>query len=260
MKAGTTALMECMQDCEEIFMPPKELHFFNNDNNYKRGIEWYAKQFKNVSGEIAIGEKTPTYSYLPNVPNRIYKYIPQAKLIWIFREPVIRAYSNYWHYVINGIEHFDFESAIYREEERLKEDFFKGYRKRSIYIEQVRRFLRYFPKDKMLFILFENFVCDPQSIFEQVFKFLGVSTTESLTMNKAGATRLPRSKKLAYISRKLFGDTLLFKLIRKVNHKSIEGYPPMKEETKLYLKKYFKEYNEQLAELIEKDLSVWDNL
>lgn len=262
MKAGTSTLMEYLSDHVEIFMPSRELHFFSNlyVKNYNKGIEWYAKQFENVSSEVAIGEKTPTYSYDPAVPERIHEYLPQVKLIWMFREPVARTYSNYWHYVKEGFEYIDFESAIYKEKGRLKKEFLKGYRKRSIYIEQVKRYLEYFSKDQMLFICFEKFVRDPNSTLKRVCAFLEVRTDLTLTMKRANVTRLPRSRHLTWIFRKFFGNTTWFYRAQRFNWKHTEGYPPIKEETKLYLKDYFKEYNKQLAELIEQDLSIWDTL
>lgn len=274
MKAGTTTLIRCLADHHEIFIAPRELHFFSDDRNYNKGIEWYSRQFMDASNEIAIGEKTPTYSYFPNVPERIHKDLPRVKLIWIFREPVARAYSNYWHYVINGLERLDFESAIYREEERLMAEkvnvnrfydtpywwYLKGYRRRSIYIEQVSRYMEFFPKDQMLFICFEQFMRDPHSTLKRILEFLEVSTEVPLKIWRCGATRLPRSRRLAWISKKLFRDTFLFQLAQKFNRKSSEGYPPMEEDTRHYLKEYFKEYNRQLAEVIEQDLSIWDDL
>lgn len=274
MKSGTSTLMQYLADHNDIFVVPKELHFFSKECNYNRGIEWYAKQFKDASSELAIGEKSPPYSYLPNVPERIHQHLPQVKLIWIFREPVARAYSNYWHYIKSGFEHLDFESAIYREEERMiaakanPDRFYdspycwclKGYRKRSVYIEQVRRYLECFPKDQMLFICFEHFIRDPHSTLKRVFEFLGVRMDLSITIQRANTTRLPRSEHLTRIFRKLFGNTMWYYRAQRFNSKHTKGYPPIKEETKLYLRDYFKEYNKQLGELIEQDLSIWDTL
>lgn len=151
MKAGTTSLAHYLKQHPQIFMPNREVHFFNNEDNYKKGVKWYKKQFKKASNDSVIGEKTPTYSYLKKVPKRIHDILPEVKLIWIFRNPVDRTYSNYWHAYKKGMERLSFEKAIKNEKQGIKENIFYGYKKRSIYVEQVKRYLKFFPKNKMFF-------------------------------------------------------------------------------------------------------------
>ena len=93
-KSGTTTLQEVLCTHPDIFMPKKkrangrEIHFFNNDKNFAKGIEWYEKQFEGWNGEKAIGEKTPSYLCTPCVPERIHRFLPDVKLIFILRHPV----------------------------------------------------------------------------------------------------------------------------------------------------------------------------
>ncbi|RNI13582.1 hypothetical protein EFE41_03125 [Methanohalophilus portucalensis FDF-1] len=150
-KAGTTSLLRYLRSHPEIFMPNKEVHFF--DRNYLKGLEWYKSQFADNSVSIKVyGEKCPEYMYLENVPERIYQNFPNIKLIFILRNPLERAYSGYWHEVKNGRENLPFEKAIKKEEERLKseEAYCKihcSYIDRGKYIEQLKRFEYYFSKD-----------------------------------------------------------------------------------------------------------------
>lgn len=158
-KSGTTALRIYLAQHPEIFMANKEIHFFDNDENYKKGIEGYEKFFDGWKGEKAIGEKTPNYLYYEKAPERIYKLLPDVKLIFVLRNPVDRAYSHYRHNVRIGQETLSFEKAIEKEEERIKNPRLKkiySYKDRGKYIIQIKRYAEYFPKSQMLFLLAED--------------------------------------------------------------------------------------------------------
>lgn len=104
MKAGTSSIARNLGDHPEVWMPEAEVHFFNDDEAYEKGPELYEKQLDPGESGVKIGEKTPTYSLLPKVPERIHRHYPDTHIVWIFRDPVARAYSNYWHVVKKGNE------------------------------------------------------------------------------------------------------------------------------------------------------------
>ena len=77
-----------------IYVPyQKELFFF--DFNYHRGIEWYSHFFKQNDSSF-IGDATPWYMSWNSVPERIAKHFPDARIVFILREPSARAWSHYW--------------------------------------------------------------------------------------------------------------------------------------------------------------------
>lgn len=119
--------------------------FFDREDNYRRGVRWYEQQFDGARGHRAIGEKTPAYCFVPVVPERINYHLPGVKLIWILRDPVARAYSNYWHHWRSGNERASFETAIERglEEERATGQKNCEYLDKGCYAEQVRRYLEF---------------------------------------------------------------------------------------------------------------------
>ncbi len=263
MKCGTTSLLFYLNQHPSICMPEKELHYFDKDNNYKKGLNWYEDQFKCKSDKV-IGEKTPTYSYLKKVPKRINESIPEIKLIWIFRDPVKRAYSNYWHAVNNGVEYLSFEEAIKREPERVKQDVFKGYLRRSKYYNQVKNYLEYFDKGQMLFLIAEKLFEAPLEELERVYKFLEIdekykdSVEENLEKN---VTFTPHSKKLLYLFRNFLGDSSFFNIIKKLMFfKSDPGYPPMSKAIERKLYSEFSKHNKKFEKLIERDISCWKEL
>ena len=68
-KCSTTWLFKLLSQHPQIFIPEsKELNFYNKRFNYVKGIEWYRNQFKDYSGEKAVGECTPNYLWTSNDP------------------------------------------------------------------------------------------------------------------------------------------------------------------------------------------------
>ncbi|MGM0598085.1 MAG: sulfotransferase, partial [Myxococcota bacterium] len=136
MKAGTTTLADYLNAHTSLKISHDEIHFFDRDNNYKKGLKWYSKKLQGFSyylpqslkisnpEQIYQGEKTPTYSYKKNCAKRIKETLPRVKIIWIFRDPASRAYSNYLHAKRNGGELLEFREAVNREQERIKNNIF----------------------------------------------------------------------------------------------------------------------------------------
>lgn len=266
MKSGTTTLLHHLRNHKHVYISQTEMHFFNKDMNYNKGYEWYKTRLIENMPEDAhiIGEKTPTYSYQENVAERIYKTCPSAKLIWVFRNPVERTYSNYMHAYKQGVDPLSFEDAIHKEEERIKSNVFLGYKKRSIYHLQVERFLNFFPKEQMFFILFEELI-KPYSkdhVLNDLFHFIGISNSgfkyTDEVVNKTTLPRFPRTlyyaKKWGINSNKLVNKSLFFLNF----YRQKTGYKKISPELKKELTTYFEPHNKKLSLLINKDLSVWE--
>ncbi|NEO53881.1 MAG: sulfotransferase [Okeania sp. SIO3B5] len=137
-KAGTTSLYEYLKQHPQVYLSEiKEPHFFSfegrtqgfNDPsraNFIRKkvtkIEDYKKLFEEVKDEVAIGEASTSYIYIPEAVERIKKYVPDVKIIAILRNPADRAFSHYLQHRKNGTEVFlDFADAL-KEEQDLRKD------------------------------------------------------------------------------------------------------------------------------------------
>jgi hypothetical protein len=260
MKAGTTTFHEYLSEGEGVFMPRPELKFFSTDADYARGMDWYESFFAGSDSKVAVGERTTTYSYVPSVAERIHRHLPDVKLIWIFREPVSRTYSHYWHSAKAGSETLSFEQAIARESERIKKDIFRGYAKRSLYAEQVERYLRYFSKEQMLFLLFEDFLREPANVLNRTLKFLNVDAIvrDPGIPKQNNPSYAPRYLHLQWAARKLFDKSKPFRLVTRINRSATPGYPRMSEHMRARLRETFREPNQQLAELTRLNLAIWD--
>ena len=106
MKCGTSALHQYLDQHPDIAMSKeKELDFFIEDRNWRKGLDWYRSMFPD-SGVVR-GEASPDYTHypaIPGVPERMHTVVPGAKLIYMVRDPVERMLSQYMHNRWTGIE------------------------------------------------------------------------------------------------------------------------------------------------------------
>jgi len=66
-KCGTRALLEMLYLHPRIQKAGGEVHFFDRDENYLKGLEWYRKKMPHsFRGQITI-EKSPSYFVSPEV-------------------------------------------------------------------------------------------------------------------------------------------------------------------------------------------------
>ena len=124
-KSGTSSLYEYICSHPQVISSlKKELRFFNYKPNFDRGINWYLSHFPPVpkGKNLITGEATPGY-FGSNVQVPIYNSFPNIKLIAILRNPVDRAFSQYNHWVRNGIERRSFQEAVTAEIEKLEKVF-----------------------------------------------------------------------------------------------------------------------------------------
>src|SRR5438309_2284856 len=98
-RCGTTSLHKYLAAHPEIAMSrEKELSFFVEEKNWSRGLGWYAAQF-GAQAPVR-GESSPAYSAFPlyrGVPERMARTVPDAKLVYLVRDPIARIASHYTH-------------------------------------------------------------------------------------------------------------------------------------------------------------------
>jgi hypothetical protein len=96
-KSGTTALAAMLAGHPQIaFSNRKELHFFDKNKTYHKGLTHYMRYFAPIPQRtVYLGEATPYYIASRDACARIQKDFPEAKLLILLREPIDRAYSEY---------------------------------------------------------------------------------------------------------------------------------------------------------------------
>lgn len=264
-KSGTTSLHYYLNQHPDIFLHTgklQEIHYFDDPDNYKKGIDWYVTFFKDIDGHRLIGQNCPAYMYFDYVPERIYKVMPGVKFIFILRNPVDRAYSHYWHVWRKNRERKKFEVALKLENERIllgyryKRNY--SYLSRGKYMSLINNYLEYFSRSQILIIIYEEFVKNPNFVLEKCFNFLEVESNfhveTSIVYNKA---KIPRNRLIRKFLTNRYCRKIQFlqKIDNKFNYRI--RYPEMIEKTKNELNTYYKNDIRELQTFLDKDLSFW---
>lgn len=103
-KCGTTALHDMLQAQPEISVPKKkDFHYFDYDENYKKGERWYLSHFCDDHEEKIRGEVAANYIHSSVALRRIEKDLGKdVKVIVLLRDPLSRLISEYEHHRRNG--------------------------------------------------------------------------------------------------------------------------------------------------------------
>tara|TARA_B100000965_G_scaffold367681_1_gene353810 strand:+ start:1274 stop:2164 length:891 start_codon:yes stop_codon:yes gene_type:complete len=284
-KSATTTFFDMLKNHSEIFTPHfKEPHFFNIEENYLKGIDWYKKTyFSSVNSEKVILEFTPTYFYFSECAERIYKSLgSEVKFVVILRNPVDRAYSHYNHSLRDGHEGLSFEQAIKLENSRLKKYKYENnlldimrhsYISQGLYHKMLSAYLKYFDFNNFLIINFNSEVV--QNIDVAVKKLsdffeIDLSTIDlNIHSNKSGKAKSKIIKDLTLKNN--FLRKILKFIIPQKNRQIIRNriknynkdeykYTPLSEEEKnLYYNSYFSDDILKLEQLVGKKMN-WNSL
>ncbi len=169
MKAGTRSVYEYLRGHPQVFMSePKELHFFVTEKTWGRGLGWYESHFSNTHRCAAVGEASPDYSRAPTyegVPERMHRIIPDARLIYLVRDPVDRIQSHYQHELRKGRERRTPDEAVLEDPMYLAP---------SRYADQIDRYLEWFPREQLKVTVSEDLRLRRSETLRALFEFLGV--------------------------------------------------------------------------------------
>jgi hypothetical protein len=173
-KSGTTTLYHYLARHPGIHMSPqKEPCFFDADRSWRRGPDWYRSLFAGARDDQACGEASTNYTrfpQVPGVPERIAALVPGAKLVYLLRDPVERAYAHYVHRWTKELHPGlpfaqGFEEFVARDPMCLDG---------SDYLLQVGRYLPHFRADALHVLYLDDLVGDPARALRRLFRFLGV--------------------------------------------------------------------------------------
>ncbi len=174
MKCGTTSLRKYLDAQDFIFFGASEGHYFNKIGKPNReGYFNHLISFEAYDGEALIGDDTPTYSFDANVPDKISEICPDAKLIFVVRDPVKRAVSNYWHAVRRGAESRAIDKAFSDCLDGTNSNIWLDYVERSRYSVQYERYLKYFRKEQIHLTSLEGLLSNFESEKMRLNEFLG---------------------------------------------------------------------------------------
>jgi hypothetical protein len=226
----------------------------------------YTALFQYAREEKAIGEATTAYLDCPRAPERIKRYVPEAKLIAILRDPAERAFSHFMFNKKTFVEDLPtLEMAIKEESNRVLEGYSSRYKYlgKGFYYQQLSKYLRLFSAEQMKILLFDDFKRDPYRLLKEVFCFLDVDEKFkpdiSVRYNTSGAWRngaiewtMKRLQPVRRMAEKKLPPTLVSKIGRTImkHQTSSTGIRHM-------FIDYYREDILQLEDLLHKNLSSW---
>jgi hypothetical protein len=216
-RSGTSWLYILAQRHPQLAMAEPmvpEPKFFLVDEIWERGIDYYSSNwFDPLPADRVFGEKSANYLESPVVAERIRRALPRVKLIFLLRNPVDRAYSNYLWSRQNGLEVESFERALALEEQRERELSPRlryarphAYFSRGLYARHLARFFDYFPREQVLVLRHEDLVVRPDYIAAVFQSFVGVSEIPGLArcLGQINATKIPSTEPLPkFLKRRL---------------------------------------------------------
>lgn len=296
-KCGTTSIHMLLGQHPEVGIPDNEILYHDADDlivhsdffqfknsslqwfdpapDVEDSLKWYASRFTPFQDCALIGEDSPTYLFSEVAALRIKALMPKTKLVVTVRDPVSRAYSQYWHLVRSGRATETFEKTLVRNPSILLG---------STYAPHIKRYMELFGPEQVRVVLFEDFVSAPQNALDELTAFMGADPFEidndKLWSNR---TSYPVSLKgqlalnhvgrhiVATRYRKHMGGQMSRwdKILKKTHYRWFEYVnplllratksPAMNPDTKAYLTKHLSARNAGLSDLIGRDLgAVWD--
>ena len=282
MKSGTTTLHRYLATHPEIFMTedPKEPSFFLEREQLldvlpgleKRGIwrseDAYLELFEGAGSCPVIGEASANYARLnrvSGVPKRVAEFNPDARILFIARDPVERTISHYWYMVRFFGERREMLEAI-------RED--PDYIDTSYYAMQLKAWLEFFPQERVHLITLEALRDAPMQTMREIFEWLCVDS-DFVPPNLGDRANVAPSELL-----QVKGSGLLHRIrhsamwnaigplvptpMRRVA-RSFSEKPVTREDTDLsavssYLRPIFRPQVDELAALLEREFPEWTGL
>lgn len=181
MKSGTTYLADLLATHPSIFMcfPKEPCSFVDPEHlrvlwpsawaqHYWEKEESYLNLFRAAGDATVIGEASVYYTHLPlasGVPERIRQFSPNARFIYIMRDPIERTISHYWHRVRWHDEGRPLMDA-------LKND--PQYRDVSYYAMQIKPYLDIFGQNQIMALTLEELLSDRSRVLKTLFHWLDV--------------------------------------------------------------------------------------
>lgn len=212
-KCATTALFYYITQHPDVYVPKiKECRFFSNIGNrvhspftqeavvdITRSWDEYQSLFKDVPEKFK-GDVSPDYLYYyhESINNITTMLGTDVKVIIMLRDPIERAFSNYWHLRREKLTELSFDNYIRVEDDFYEPDTWWGFfmKKPSIYSEAIAAYIQAFPSVKLVY--FEDFVVNPVKVSFEILNFIG--TTGAVDLKSPSFTNKSGKDRLAWLS------------------------------------------------------------
>lgn len=239
----------------EVFMcRPKEPQFFSRDEAFAKGWDWYQGLFASATPNQLCGEASVCYTRYPTFPDaaaNVATHLPDAKLLFIARDPVKRALSHYNHLMLletdAGKPHMGFEEAVQADASLLT----SGH-----YVEQLERYLKHYVREALFCTTLEALVADQIGVLKSLAEFLGISDAPyekevPIIANQQGGLAVHRQFKRYKENLRASPARIAFKVIPKPMREKIDRWIRKSAFTSGIVSRHDQQYKRKLAEIGE---------
>jgi hypothetical protein len=310
-RSGTTSLYEYLNAHPDVYMSPvKEPDFFSRPSLdavhrpdpgrtrtaaedarrkavLQEDLDRYVALFDRASDQKIRGEASAIYLGHPTAAEHLRRYVPDAKLIAILRDPAERLYSHYVHGKRVMAEYSrtapsdngagkSLEEELAGVVDRVYRDGFSEpattdpevWVRTGFYYQHLSRFRGLFPEEQLRVYLFEDLVRDAEGLMVDIFRFLEVDESFVLPTTEAfNASVVPRSRGLFRLfttrnpamrfARSVSPTLLRAVAMRTRNRVLASSKPPLDPEQRHKFVAIYRQDIEKLQGLLGRDLSAW---
>ncbi len=267
-KSGTSFLHEFLGKQNDICASdPKEPYFFELPKDKRDEKVYYEKYFKNYSSEKYLVDGRHRNMFFSWIPQAIFDFNSEAKIIFILRDPIERAYSHWWMWYARNIIKTKFHKTLLREINRISE---KGLQmdfspeeyvahikndsplgraayadattivETGYYYTQISKFKNLFKEEQLLIIDYKE-ISNPELLSKKLERFLEIEFLP--TKPKRPVNKAPEFARPLYP----FGKYLPKKLKAYIKNKFFRKQK-IEEKSRVLLKSHYREENQKLYE------------
>jgi hypothetical protein len=231
-KSGTTSLYHYLNQHQDICMSLiKEPNYFSSEELNDQGLyykaktisklESYHKIFIQEKDHQLLGEASVSYLFYQNVPLKIYKYNPTAKIIILLRNPIERAHSHYLMDYRLGHTKISLDAILNDSSVKDHALLYQQYIELGFYYNQVKRYVDVFGHDNVCVMLYDQLKENNEELTNNIIRFLNVDLNHGINFK----TPYNRSKSSTNkIIQKLYSLTFIRKSVSFLFPNSIISY------------------------------------
>lgn len=173
MKCATSSVIGYLEGHPGAYLKPRcEPDFFNRDDNWAKGADWYDRFFAEAPAGRLVGEGSNLYANrarFPETAARMHGYCPDAKLIFMVRDPIARIQS---HWIQRRA---DAPSETPPTPDQAVVEDPDTYLDQSRYWHQLAPYRERWGDDRILVGLLEDLNADPPAFQDRLCAFLGLA-------------------------------------------------------------------------------------
>ena len=203
-KAATTSIFESLIEAGLARQNIKEFNYFsrecvNRTGYYGDAIEWTKQEY-----EVEMSKKeskynldfSPSYFACPTAPKNIHLSYPEAKILFVLRDPVERVFSHYMMDKRLNLVNIDLEVII----EQEIEPYFSEYVENSKFSKNLGRYFDVFDKDSVLILSIGDLEKDFQKSMGCIIKHLGETDEYVFNVQRRNENRIYRNKIFRFLA------------------------------------------------------------